>query len=451
MNRFWNQVTPARGFLLVLVVLTVFISFVRVGFNSSIDECVGSECVHVGRVVEENRTPYNTSVNYVYTHNQLWRVSPKEVLTVGQRYQFSAEFEPFDVHAEDFDSYLRTIGVVGELVDFEPLSVQEFCDWKCRVVQKNQDVRWWLNKKYYIASCKTFKSLNKLFYQGRCENVYGLAYGLILGGTDKFERETYEDIKNLGLSHLVAVSGFQVVLLSSFVDWTSFQAFWLHRRYRVWLVVVSILGLILLAGPQPPILRSGVSMVMAVLVAFYLRREVHPVRLLLYSACIMLWFNPFYLYSVSFQLSFVATFAVIMASNLEDVGLDWEISWIKNLWSAAAVSLLAFLYTLPIIITLNGGVNLLAVPLNTLITPAIPLISVLNVAGLLPVIGGFFLAVSNILQSMLLAVIDLFSTFTSRLPLTTFDFWGYVFYYTILTGIILAIRYYYDQYLAKTD
>ncbi|NJK70943.1 MAG: hypothetical protein HC932_01615 [Thermales bacterium] len=130
---------------------------------------------------------------------------------------------------------------------------------------------------------------------------------------------------------MVAVSGFQVVLLTSFLERILFKLS-LPKYLRILLSVFSMLLLILLVGPQPPVLRSVMTLLIIYL-ALSLGRSVEYIRALIYSAIVLLFINPYYIYSISFQLSFLASFA--LGSNIFDQvdPTKFLIKFFKNLSS----------------------------------------------------------------------------------------------------------------------
>jgi competence protein ComEC len=179
------------------------------------------------------------------------------------------------------------------------------------------------------------------------------------------------------------------------------------RIARKWRLVVAVLGIILLialVGPQPPVLRSSLSVLLSISVLLFLGRRVSSFRALTYSGLILLWLNPFYLASISFQLSFLASLGLILSNRSIDT--ETTLDWMKNLKNLAVSALATFLMTLPIILQLSGKVTFLAVLTNILVLPFIPIISLLNVAGLIPWIGQIPLAVAIFLQSLLITLIQ---------------------------------------------
>ena len=207
----------------------------------------------------------------------------------------------------------------------------------------------------------------------------------------------------MGLSHLVAVSGFQVVLVFSFLERLS-QQLGSRQKSNFFLGLVGICTLVFIVGPQPPVLRSGLSVAISQFGLSFLGVKLHPLRALVYACILLLWYNPLFLLSVSFQLSFVATLSLILF-NWKNQDSFLEANWYKEIWTNTKSSLAAFLFTLPIIAQFSSSSNPFAILLNILVTPVIPIITALNILGLIPVLGDIFLIVSYTILSFVFFII----------------------------------------------
>ncbi len=365
------------------------------------------------RVLDRKPDNFNRLIYLVWHNSATWELESRELLSVGHEYTARGDLEAadFSPQTDTFDQSALSLGVVGQIQAKQILSQNRACDGLCQSLKTVQTVRRYVENTYHNAACNHFLFLSDIFAPlADCQDVFALSYGLVLGGTQKFSRELYGQIKDLGLTHLVAVSGFQVVLVISFLESLTMRLR-IPRRWRLFFAVVGVSVLILLVGPQPPVLRSSTSVLLSLSVLLFLGRRVGSFRALTYSGLILLWFNPFYLASASFQLSFLASLGLILSNRATNPETDLE--WMKNLQNLAVSSLATFLMTLPIILQLSGKVTLLGVITNILVLPFIPLISLLNVAGLIPLVGQIPLALAVFLQSLLITFIQELS----RLPL----------------------------------
>ncbi len=146
-------------------------------------------------------------------------------------------------------------------------------------------------------------------------------------------------------------------------------------------------------------------------------RNYDAARALVFAGVIMIAFNPLLLaYDVSFQLSFIATIAVIFLSPKVEKYFLW-VTPKFGLRDIAAVTLSAYVFVLPFILYKMGNLSLVAFPANILVLPFIPFAMVFGfLTGLVGMISYFlsvpFGYISYLVLHYDLWVIDILS----RLP-----------------------------------
>ncbi len=182
-----------------------------------------------------------------------------------------------------------------------------------------------------------------------------------------------EAFRAAGLSHALAASGFHLsVLLGAVLP--------LARRLpalpRGLLLAGCMVLFLLLAGPQPSVLRA-IGMAALALVALECGQRLQPLALLTAVVVLLLAIWPRWLVSIGFQLSVVATAALVVSARPFEQHLRrWLPAWAGGwLAPATAVPLAACLWTLPLQLLHFGVVpvyallaNLLAAPLLTPLT-----------------------------------------------------------------------------------
>jgi competence protein ComEC len=175
----------------------------------------------------------------------------------------------------------------------------------------------------------------------------GLLAALVLGSAVvPLPAEMRELFRASGLSHALAASGFHLsVLLGAVLP----LARRLPQLPRL-LLLGGAMGLfVLLAGPQPSVLRA-VLMAAITTLALECGRRGRPLAVLFTSVGLLLLVWPRWLLSVGFQLSVVATAALVLSAGPLEQGMRrWLPDWCgPTLAPATAVPLAACLYTLPL-------------------------------------------------------------------------------------------------------
>lgn len=193
------------------------------------------------------------------------------------------------------------------------------------------------------------------------------------------------DFRRSGLTHLLAVSGTNLTIVLGAVLLAG-AACGVGRRGRVWLGAAAIVGFIVLARPEPSVLRAA-AMGAVGLLAFGIGRR-GGVRALCVAVLALLFVDPWLARSAGFALSVCATGGIIvLAPPLAD-RLWWLPRWLAL---AIAVPVAAQLACTPTLVALSGEVSVVAVLANLLVAPAVAPATVLGLLGglleLLPWIG----------------------------------------------------------------
>jgi competence protein ComEC len=197
-----------------------------------------------------------------------------------------------------------------------------------------------------------------------------LARGFVLGEDDRIDPGTVEDFRRAGLSHLLAVSGQNVVLLA-LLAMPVLAAFRIPLRARL----VWVLGLIViyvpLAGAGPSIQRAGVMGALGVMATLAGRRASRLYALLV-AAGVTLAIDPRIAGDVGWQLSFAAVLGILLVATPLRNAISARIGtggWQRALAGGAAVTIAATLATAPLIAyhfeeisTTTLAANLLALP-----------------------------------------------------------------------------------------
>jgi competence protein ComEC len=192
----------------------------------------------------------------------------------------------------------------------------------------------------------------------------GVLAALVLGSAVvPVPAELREAFRASGLSHALAASGFHLSVLLGVVLPLGKR---LPRPGRLGLAAAAMALFVLLAGPQPSVLRAVLMGALALGVVESGHRS-RPLGILLASGLALLLVRPDWLLDVGFQLSVVATAALVVSARPLELGLRrWLPGWLAV---ATAVPLAASLYTLPLQLLHFGVVPLYAVPANLVVAP----------------------------------------------------------------------------------
>ncbi len=137
---------------------------------------------------------------------------------------------------------------------------------------------------------------------------YPLFKALTLGDKSGLDDEVKANFAKTGVLHLIALSGFHVLIVWLFIYWP--LVFIRKPRVREVTALLLLWIYAYLMGMTPSILRA-VAVITIWKAAPYFGRRRESVNTLFYIAAILLLFKPAWIKDVGFQLSFLATMSII--------------------------------------------------------------------------------------------------------------------------------------------
>ncbi len=190
----------------------------------------------------------------------------------------------------------------------------------------------------------------------------GLASGVMLGLRDRVDRDLAADLTTAGLSHIVAISGWNIAVVGGLIA-TLLQRW--PRRRRALAMIAAIAIYTVLAGASPSVVRAAL-MAGVVLSVRELGRPGRAAAALGMAALAMLIAEPSTVLDAGFLLSVAATagllaWATPLARHLAARSPRWMPTWIVE---ALGVTLAAQAATMPIVLVAFGRLSLVAPAAN---------------------------------------------------------------------------------------
>ncbi|MCL2423427.1 MAG: ComEC/Rec2 family competence protein, partial [Micrococcales bacterium] len=203
--------------------------------------------------------------------------------------------------------------------------------------------------------------------------------GIVWGDTSGLDDETTQELRVAGLTHLTAVSGahFAIVLATVLALGAALRV---PPVVRTGAAAVAGIGLVVLVGPQPSVLRAAVMGAVGVVALVAGRRSAGPAALST-TIVVLVLVDPWLATEVGFQLSVAATAGII---GLAGTWVRrWSV-WIpRPLAMALAVPLSAQLAVMPVLVTVWPQVSTYAVFANLAVAPAVAPVTVIGLLSLL--------------------------------------------------------------------
>ncbi len=139
-----------------------------------------------------------------------------------------------------------------------------------------------------------------------------LVKGILLGDDSDIPDEVYAAFRNSGTTHLIAISGFNIALVSSLVVFLFGK---LLGKWRGTAFAIVMIGCYtILVGASPSVVRAAIMGSISML-GVLIGRKSGGVNAVFLTAGIMLLVNPILLWSISFQLSVSATLGLVLYAS----------------------------------------------------------------------------------------------------------------------------------------
>lgn len=306
----------------------------------------------------------------------LVKVYKKGKFVYGERISFIGKiYRPFSF-SKDFDyrQYLKQQGI------YSILSISKIGTWEKFEARAGNPIA--------AFSFHIKHKIRNVFEKNLSPFAAGVLSAFILGDRQNLPRYIINIMVHLGVVHIIAISGFNVGVVT-FLMLIVLKVFRVPRRARFFLTIFLLIIHCFLTGANPPVVRATV-MAVILLLGYALEREANIYNSLSLAAFLILFFNPWQLLGISFQLSFLSVFFIVwLTPKIERLfPKKWlVISWTRFLILTFAVSLAAWLGLMPLIAHYFKIVTPLTVLANMII---VPYATIIIVSGLsLAVLGAF--------------------------------------------------------------
>lgn len=258
----------------------------------------------------------------------------------------------------NYDKYLARNGVWS------------VCGGRGRVEKLSGDDFWFqkIYNNFFNLKQKLQNRVDALWAEPQSALVSGLLYGARSG----FSQELAQDFGKVGLSHIVAISGYNISIVAV-VLMKILVGIGLNKRRAFFGVLVGIILFVLFTGASASVVRAGI-MGVVVLLAAQLGRLSRVGNVLVFTAVAMLLMNPFVLiWDAGFQLSFLSTLGLVYISPvLNNFGIKNKNNFLQIIIESLATTLSAIIATLPLILFQFGRLSIVAPLANILVLWVIP-------------------------------------------------------------------------------
>lgn len=306
-------------------------------------------------------------------------------------------------------------------------------------IKKVGSVGNWFYKKIFSLKNK----LSSLIDLGMSEPESSLARPIVFGGQQGLDQSLKQKFQRLGLTHIMAVSGFNVSILAAIVM-AVLLAIGLSRQRAFYVAIIFLISYIILVGLPASAIRAG-FMGFLVLWALKLGRLNKITNSLVLTAAVMLLINPKLLRDdVGFQLSFLAIAGLVYVYPIfEALWVKIKLPKLKGVSDALLITLSAQVFTLPVLAYNFSQISLIAPLSNLAVLWALPILTILILVALplswiLSGLSFIFFLPAFILTKYILLVVG----YLSLIPHAYLEvgylnwIWAIIYYFLIIFTIV---------------
>ncbi|MBP3708389.1 MAG: ComEC/Rec2 family competence protein, partial [Clostridia bacterium] len=287
-------------------------------------------------------------------------------LDVGDSFVAYGSFsDPDKIHNYKGFSYKELLLSKGVLGTFNALEINRYQNKKSTEILLMNSIR------SYICNI-----LDQMLPQSNAE----LCKSIILGDKSGLDDDIIESFSNSSLSHVLAISGMHVMYISSIIMLCTFL---LKKNISYVINIIGIIFFCRLVGNGESVCRATI-MISLFLISKMLHRNSDSITNLSVAIIAVIIKNPFCIYSVGFQLSFVGTLGIIVLYKKINIK-SCKNKFILYVQSQIALSFSANIFLLPIIAVKYNKVSInffissvIASILLTIIMPLVCICLLLN-------------------------------------------------------------------------
>ncbi|HSX34456.1 MAG TPA: ComEC/Rec2 family competence protein [Candidatus Saccharimonadales bacterium] len=242
------------------------------------------------------------------------------------------------------------------------------------------------------------------------EPAASFGLGLLIGQRSTLPEDISQTLLVVGLTHIIAVSGYNLTIIVN----AARRLLANRSKFQMAALCLTLIALFLvITGSSPSIVRASIISVLSLL-AWYYGRAIPPVSLLLTAGAISVAANPLYIWgNVSWYLSFLAFFGVIVLAPLVTQRL-YKGREPPLVMQIIIESICAEALTLPYMLAIFGQMSLVGLLANVLVVAFVPLAMLLClIAGLagmfIPALAGWLAWPAQLVLTYMLDTANLLS------------------------------------------
>jgi competence protein ComEC len=294
--------------------------------------------------------------------------------------------------------------------------------------------------KYRLKS-KFRERIEYIFDYNLNEENSSLMKSIVLGEYSYLDEENISKYRDLGLAHILAVSGLHIGIIAGFLLYI-LSLLGIKRRANIGITLMIIWFYGYLIGFPPSLLRANI-MFSIILIGQIMAEPYDAINSLFFAMFILLIINPMWIFNLGFQLSFIASFSIIyFTPKIKDIFYLYKNKLTDTLSGLLAVQV----GLLPVQVYYFNKISIISILANLIIAPILSFSLIIGgiIIGL-SYFPGIFISVLRKLLDTILSIQFKLVDILYRLPFGRMKYYSpsiieFVLYYVFIFILFDTIK-----------
>lgn len=362
----YNTIKTKKLIYNIVIISFLILSFINCNYNSksALTQCIDEEIDVIAKIKSINKTS-NENSNYNSFNATVLKINGKDLKSKENTIIYLKKTQKLGINTiVNIKGNVSDVGYGKNYLLFnykkylrsKKIFTTIFCKYEPIIIENNYSIFNELTNNFKIYTENIFT--NKL-YNKNAEIILSI----ILGDVEYLDDGFYDNIRNMGLAHIFAVSGLHIGLLYTTLL-KFFKLIGFNRRIS-WIVTWSLLWLYgFLIGFPLSILRTLVMFTL-LFASEVLYRRYNSLNAIALSALILTIFNPFWIFDAGFLLSFSAALSLILFNKYIIKNIKTENKILRMVY----MYLFLQLFTLPVVTYYFNYLPIMGIMYNLLLIP----------------------------------------------------------------------------------
>ncbi|WP_338660907.1 ComEC/Rec2 family competence protein [Paraclostridium sordellii] len=388
--------------------MSFFITNMEINKHSEKNQFIKVEGLVKNKVRKEKYNQYYISDYVINDYSKKINIKPGDIVEVSGKFKHykALKFDDFN-----YGRYLKSNGYEGTI------DIKSY-----RIVNKNV-----IYSNIFKFKERISKSI-KYLYKDKSKFINSI----LIGEKENIDKETKEIFSKTGVSHILALSGLHVSVLITIIGYSIGG---INNFYKFILISIILCVYSIMVGQSPSIVRAIYYSLISYLGIFIFKRP-DGISSLSFIGTILLINNPYIIYNMSFQLSFLATLSIIYFYGYINSKIKIKL---------IALTISANILTLPMIYLYYKNISLISIISNIVVVPFLSIIIYISILShiILPIsltLSKFMVIINSLIIDFINQTLEIL--YNLKFSYIEFDEVNklFVITYYILVGIYMIYK-----------